>query len=93
MSKVIELKTREDIIEEILFELIVLAADVPAEDKKLAAASIATLSGLPAEAVAILTENHKLSYENWKGMYAEYLVVNGLEDVADEINESAKRVL
>lgn len=93
MTKVIELKTRQNLIEEILFELIVLAADVPAEDKKLAAASIATLSGLPAEAVAILTENHRLSYDSWKSMYAEFLVVNGLEDVAEEINESAKRMM
>ena len=89
MGNVIKLRSREDVIETILFELIVLATDVPKEDKEISAASIATLSGLPADVVNVLTLSSNLPYDIWKEAYAKALAENGLIEVAEEINNAA----
>lgn len=89
MGNVIKLRTREDVIETILFELIVMATDVPKEDKQLSAASIATLSGLPADVVNVLTMSCELPYDLWKEAYGKALAENGLTEVAEEINNAA----
>lgn len=94
MGKVFKLKTEEEVLEQILFELIVLAAGVPDEDKQASAASICSLSKLPTDVTNILIMSAtEVQYEVWKTMYASALVENDNIELAEKLNDAAKELL
>lgn len=93
MGDIIRLKDREDILEQILFEFIVMATDVPDEDKKISASTICTLSQLPTEINNYLTLCSTMPFEVWKEMYSVALYENGKDKLADEINDTANKIL
>ena len=95
----IKLNTRGDVIEQILFELIVLSTDVPVEDQEVSLTTICSLSELPQDVSAILVQSglqlikQAGGYEVWKSTYVGALMQNNRMGLAHELNEAAETLL
>lgn len=86
--------THQKVLEEILFNLIVLASDVPVEDYEICIAEIGALSGFEGEVFTHFTlaggEYMKANkFQAFSKLYAEFLMANGKQELALELNNKA----
>tara|TARA_B110001452_G_C14908763_1_gene317634 strand:- start:127 stop:402 length:276 start_codon:yes stop_codon:yes gene_type:complete len=87
----------ENRVDDILFELIVLASDVPVKDYEISIIQIGVLSGFNEKVLnhfilagVELMEVRK--YESFTKLYADFLIANEMDELAIEINERAKTI-
>ena len=86
--------TQEKLLEEILFNLIVLSSDVPVEDYEICIAEIGVLSGFKDEVFThfalaggeYMKEN---KFKSFTKLYAEFLMTNDKQELALELNKKA----
>jgi len=86
--------THEKLLEDILFNLIVLASDVPIDDYEKSIAEIGALSGFKDEVFTHFLlaggEYMKVNkFESFSKLYAEFLMANGKQELALELNNKA----
>tara|TARA_R110000744_G_scaffold332751_1_gene438164 strand:- start:761 stop:1030 length:270 start_codon:yes stop_codon:yes gene_type:complete len=86
--------TRENQLDDILFNLIVLASKIPTADVEVSIAEIAVLSQLPisAQSHLVLAGTEYINaglYEEFTALYGKFLLVNGKESLAIELNNRA----
>jgi hypothetical protein len=86
--------THEKILEDILFNLIVLASDVPVDDYEKSIAEIGALSGFKDEVFThfLLAGGEYMKankFESFSKLYAEFLMANGKQELALELNNKA----
>ena len=93
------IKSEKDLLEQILFELIVLSAGVPTEDTKTSISIICFLSKLPCDVSSLLIEAGEQvlgtpeGYSIWNNLYAAALVQNNRTELAEALNEEAIKQL
>jgi hypothetical protein len=86
--------THEKLLEDILFNLIVLASDVPIDDYEKSIAEIGALSGFKDEVFThfLLAGGEYMKankFESFSKLYAEFLMANGKQELALELNNKA----
>ena len=86
--------THEKVLEEILFNLIVLASDVPVEDYEICIAEIGALSGFKGEVFThfILAGGEYMKankFQSFSKLYADFLMANDKQELALELNNKA----
>lgn len=86
-----------DIVDEILFEMIVLSSEVEIQDHRTSIIKIGVLSGFNNEVlnyfiIAGVDIMKNSSYEGFQRLYGEFLVANEKEDLAIQINNRAKQL-
>lgn len=91
----IELKTNEDVLDQILFEMVVLSVDVPTNDMEMSLSTIVGLSNLPQDVGQLLILNgmgmigSAEGYLTWRQIYADALMDNGQEELAYALQDRA----
>lgn len=86
-----------DIVDEILFEMIVLSSEVEIQDHRTSIIKIGVLSGFNSEVlnyfiIAGVDFMKNSNYEGFQRLYGEFLVANEKEDLAIRINNRAKQL-
>jgi len=85
------------VIEDIIFELMVLASETPISDKTISMATIAALSQFKTEVAShfivsgIATLQDK-GYDEFTALYANFLFANDKDQLAFDLNELAKKL-
>lgn len=78
-------------IEKIAFNVIILQAEIPVEDRIATLGEIAVLSEIPENVFSIFIEASMgtldQSYESWKEMYVAYMIQLGKIDTIIKLNE------
>lgn len=86
-----------DIVDEILFEMIVLSSEVEIQDHRTSIIKIGVLSGFNNEVLnyfimAGVDFMKNSNYEGFQRLYGEFLVASEKEDLAIQINNRAKQL-
>ena len=86
--------THEKLLEDILFNLIVLSSDVPVDDYQKSIAEIGSLSGFKDEVFThfLLAGGEYMKankFQSFSKLYAEFLMANGKKELALELNNKA----
>lgn len=89
------MKITDNLVDDILFELIVLSSEVPTNDYVTSVAVIGKLSGFDDEALShfILAGTEYIKHNKYKGfmtLYSEFLMCNEKDELAAAINLRAQ---
>lgn len=85
------------IVEDILFELMILAAELPDSDKSVSIATIAALSKFKPEIAGHFIQSGLFTLEQeghaaFTGLYADFLYLNDKEQLALDINNLSQNL-
>lgn len=98
MTNEFNLESQEDVLDQIIFEIICLSQELPEEDIDVSLTTLFELVEFDTLTTMMLTPACKTlivakDYDGFKHMFAEALVLNEMERLAEQLNARANKLM